>query len=341
MTTQADCSIGFKKESTFGTAVTVDRFPEFISESFDYDRTYYQGAGLRVGSRAPRSGRRALVKDGAAGDVELEVMTKGMGTLFELLMGVGTSTLVSTGLYQQLFTLIKNDYQPSATIQVGLPRLGQNTIDAFTYKGASCASFELSLGNADVLKLKSSWTAREMDTEVAYATPSYASSPELFSFVGATLFAGTGALTAPTTTALATGSTPVANVTDFSISVDQGHDGAGFRIGSAGKRTRPPAVGAAAVTGKITAEYDTQLYRNALRDNAAFTLLANFVGPTDITSGNKPTFQIACPDIRFDGALPSSNGGDVITQSMEFTAYDNLVAAEPIYIAIRTDDSAL
>ena len=93
MTIQADCSIGFKKETPFGTGVTVDRFLEFTSESLDRDATYSQGQGLRPGSRLARSGRRALTRDGAKGDIELEVPSRGLGTFLELLLGTASSTV--------------------------------------------------------------------------------------------------------------------------------------------------------------------------------------------------------------------------------------------------------
>ena len=63
MTTQLDCSIGIKKETTYGTAVVVDQFLEFTSESFDRKATFVQGEGLRVGARVARSGRRSLGRE--------------------------------------------------------------------------------------------------------------------------------------------------------------------------------------------------------------------------------------------------------------------------------------
>lgn len=337
---QADCSIGFKKESTYGTAVVPDRFLEFTSETIDFDRTFYQGNGMRPGSRLARSNRRALVKDGGKGDIELEVPTRGLGTFLEALLGVGSSSLVSTGLYQQLFTLIKDDFLPSVTLQKGIPRLGANTVDAYTAKGAVCSSFELSMANADVLKLSSSWTAREIDTIPTYAVPSYAAASELFTFVGAGLVVG-GVVTVPTSTALATGGTTVADIRDFSISVDQKLDSNGYNMGGAGKRSRRPAVGLAEVKGRITAEYDAITFRDALAAQTPLALVATFEAATEITPGNKPTLQIVVPDIRFESELPKSNGGDVITQAIDFTAFDGLVAAHPLYIAVRTADAAL
>lgn len=341
MTIQADCSIGIKKETTYGTAVTVDRFLEFTSETLDYEREYYQGSGLRPGSRLARSARRILAKDGAAGDIELEVPTRGLGTLLELLTGTASSTVVAGALYQQLFTLQKSDFLPSATIQKGIPRLGAETVDAYTFKGAVNSSFELSMANAEVLKLKTSWHAREVDTAIAYATPSYPASFDLFSFVSASLVVG-GTLTVPTATALGSSTgTPAANIRDFTLTVDQGLDENGWNLGGGGKRTRRGAVGIAGVSGKLTAEYDSTTLRDAVRDQTPLALLATFQGPTDITAGNKPTLQITIPDIRFEGELPKSNGGDVITQSLDFTAFDNLVAPHALYIATRTADTAL
>lgn len=338
---QLDSSIGFKKQVDFTTGATVDRFLEFIDESFDFDRTYYQGAGMRPGSRFPRSSRNVLVKDGAKGEVNLEVPTRGIGALLELMLGVVSSTLVptTTGVYQQLFTPIENDYLPVATFQKGIPRLGTSTVDAYTMRSMGCSDFEFSLANAEVLKLKSSWVGRELVTDVAYATPSYAAGAELLSFVGADLIVG-GSVTPPTATALAVGGTAVATVRDFSFGLDHGFDGNGWNLGGAGKRSRPPAVGVAAAKGKLKAEYSTTDFRDAVASNSDLALVATFEGPSAIESSYFPTVQIVLPNVKFGGAMPAAAGGDVITQDLEFIGYDNLVAASSVYIAVRTADTA-
>jgi len=342
MTIQADASIGLKQETTYGTAVVVDRFLEFTSETLDFDRDYYVGNGLRPGQRAARSGRRVLTRDGGKGDIELEAPSKGLGTFLQAIFGVGTSTLVSTGLYQQLFTPVHNDYLPSFTIQEGIPRLGANTVDTQTYRGAECESAEFSLSQNDVLKIKSTWRSKDVDLATAYATPSYPTPIDLFSFVGASLVVG-GTVTTPTATALATGGTTVANVRDFSLTYDNKLDDNKGNLGGQGKRTRQSAVQLADIKGKVTAEYDSTTFRDALAGNTGMALVATFVAAAaaDITTGKKPTLQIYCPDIRFNGELAKVSGPDVTTQSMDFTAYSNLVAAEPIYVAVLTADTAL
>lgn len=342
MTTQLDSSIGFKKEGAFGTGVTVDRFLEFTEESLDFSRTYYQGSGQRVGSRVARSGRRILTKDGVTGDISLEVPTRGIGAFLELLFGVASSTLVtgSTAVYQQLFTPIKNDFLPSATIQKGIPRLGANVVDAYTGHGMVCSSFELSCANAEVLKLKTSWVGKELVTDTAYAAPSYPAVLDLFSFTGAAITVG-GTVTVPTAEALSSGGTEVANIRDFSFTFGNGLDSGGYNMGGGGKLTRPPAVGAAEVKGKVTAEYDSTTFRDAVANQTALALTARFEGPTDIEAGFKPTLEIVLPDIRFEGELPKAAGGDVITQGLDFTAFDGLVASSAVYVVVRTADTAL
>jgi hypothetical protein len=49
--------IGFKKETTWATAVTVDKFFEYESESLSLTREYYDGLGLRAGRTFAPSAR--------------------------------------------------------------------------------------------------------------------------------------------------------------------------------------------------------------------------------------------------------------------------------------------
>lgn len=339
-----DFSVGFKKESVYGTAVTVDRFLEGITDApSDYDRAYYESDATRPGSLLPLSRTSVLTKEGATLDLEHEVMSKGLGTYWELLLGTAGSAVVSGALYQQLFTLSKSNFLPSATIQQGLVMVDSSgTVVPHTFRGATAKSFELTMENGGILKAKSSWVARELDTAIAYATPSYPTpaSTEVFNFVSAALTVG-GTVTVPTTTALATGGTSVADVIDFSVAVDHDLDDEGRYIGGLGKRGRPPVGRMRKVTGKVSAEFASATYRDALRDNSALALVATFQAATDITASNKPTLQVVIPDVRFRGGLPQANKGDVIKQDLEFTAFDGLVAAHALYIATRTSDTAL
>ncbi|MHA7275366.1 phage tail tube protein [Arthrobacter sp. Hz1] len=341
MTTQLDCSLGFKKETGYGAAIVVDRFPEFIDEGLAWKPTFAQGAGLRVGSRIARAARRKLVKDESGGDINVELVTKGMGFFFDALLGSSASTQIGTTTgYQQLFTLTRG-LLPSYTIQKGIPPLGGGPTTALTFHGGICASGELTAAAGEIVKLKTTWDTREVKKDVAYAAPSYAVNPELYTFVDGAIAIG-GSVTPPTATALATGGTPAANITEVSLSIDNKIDGGGWTLGGDGKRGRRPVVGLAEVKGKITAEFDTTFLQNAYLDQTPLSMLLTFAANQEISAGVPATLQIYIDDIRLDGELPKSNGGDVITQSIDFVVLDALKAGtEPLSIVYRTADTAL
>ena len=347
MTIQADCSIGFRKEATYGTIVVPNRFLEFTSETLDLNRTYFQGENLRPGSRVARSSKRIVTQEGVTGAITQEVQTKGFGALFELLLGsvVSGPTQVGTGsgVFQSVFALSKDDYLPSVTIQKGVPRLGANVVDALTFAGCQAESFDLSIDSAGVLMLTSNWTGgKKVDTDTAYAVPSYPVGCELFSYVGASIALG-GTVTPPTATALATGGTEVANVRSWSLNVAQSLDSNGYNIGSRGERSRPAAMGIAAITGSMTIEYDTTVITDAVIDETGLALVLTFEGPTPIGgSGQRPVVQVVIPEVKLDADLPKSAGGDVITHSTTYTGLDPLkTGVQPMYLVYRSADTAL
>ncbi|WP_160665336.1 phage tail tube protein [Pseudarthrobacter sp. ATCC 49987] len=342
MTTQLDCSIGLKKETTYGTAVTVDRFPEFVDESLAWNPTFVQGAGMRVGSRLARSRRRVLAKQSAGGDINVELVSKGLGVFLEALFGSAVSTAVpaQAGVFQQLYTPTTTDPLNSYTIQKGIPTLGGGAVTPMTFLGAVCTSGEFSASNADIVKLKTSWEAKEVKTDTPYAAPSYVIGEELFHFAQGAITIG-GSQTPPTASALATGGTVAATIEDFTVSFDNKIDDGGFNLGAGGKRGRRPVVGMADAKGKVTAEYSDTVLRDAYLNQTPLALTLTFTAATTIGTSAKPVLQIHLPDIRLEGELPKSGGGSVIKQSIDFTVLDGLVAGAPICVALVTTDTAI
>lgn len=341
MTTQLDASIGIGKETVFGTAVTVDRFYEFTDEKFEWKPTFVQGSGLRVGARLARNDRRKLAKSEAEGDLELEAVSKGLGRLFEAVFGAGVSTQIAAGPgYQQNYTLVTTDPLPSYTIQKGTPPIGGGATQALTFTGAICKSMNLSCSAGDILKIKTSWAAKDVVSNIAYAAPSYPASPELFTFVDGTITIG-GTVTQPTSTALATGGTAVANVTDWELSIDNKIDEGGFAFGGAGKRVRKQVVGLAEVKGKITAEYTDNTLRDAYLNQTGLAMVLTFQSNIAITAGVFPTLQVVIPLVKLEGDLPNANGGKPITQSIDYTVLDPSTGAAPITVVYRTADTAI
>jgi hypothetical protein len=342
MTTQLDAQIGFKKESVFGTAVTVDSFVEFTAEDLTWQPTFAQGSGMRVGQRLAYNDRRVLVKQEVGGSFTVEGQTKGLGKLFEAALGgTGTSTQIgATAAYQQLFTPTTTDYLNSYTIQKGIPPLGGGATNPMTFTGMVCSGFTLEASNAAIPTVQFNWMGKGIDTATALATASYPSGVAELSFIHGAITIG-GSVTVPTTTALASGGTATANVRDISLTWDNGLDSDGFNFGGAGSRSRKPALGLRSLTGSMTVEYDSNTLRDAWLNQTDLALVLTFQTTTAIAASNFPTLQVVVPVIRLEGDIPQANAGGVVTQSINFTGMDGRTAAHPVYVAIVTAETAI
>lgn len=330
-----DASIGFGPEVTFGTIVTPTRWLEFITESFDLKKMIKQGQGLRVGSRVGRSGRRVVVTREAGGSIEMEAISKGLGLWLQSLMGAATSTLVSGTTWQQVFTLA--DVMPMFTLQRGLPRV-DGTVAAHTFSGCTASTVEFDFPSADLVKIKADIDARDVSTVTAYTTPTYAAGASLFSFAGASIT--TGALTAPTTVALASSPTSLATVRGGSVKIDHKLTTNRFNAGAAGLKSRQP-VGLREVSGKLTIEHDQTFdFVAAINAETPMNLIFTWTTPVALSVGFE-TLQIVIPEVKLDGSFPKANGTDLITHDVTFQGLDNLTAAQPIWLVCRTSDAAL
>jgi len=333
MATFQDCSVGFVAETTYKTGVTVTRWVEHIEETLDWSKMTKQGLGLRVGSRVARSARRVVPAAQGGGGLGYELTSKGLGPLFDAGFGTSTVTLVSGTTYQHVFTL--GDTPKSLTVQKGIPEVG-GTVDAYTFLGAMINSMEFGFPNADIGTVKFDLDAGDLTTATAYAAPSYPASPSLYHFANWTI--STGALTAPTTTGLASMPTSVANFRDASVNINNNLQVDRFLGGGAGRKAKP-TVGLRTISGQATVEYDNTTFRDAVLNETAMGLLFQYTGAA--LSTGVETIQLVLPEVKFNTELAKMNGTDLVTQSMAFDVLDNLTAAQPIWLVVRTSEAAL
>lgn len=333
-----DASIGIGVESVFGTPVTVTRWYEHLSETFDYDKTVKQGMGLRVGSRFARSARRVIPLIAATGDLELELPSKGMGLLLKAALGTGTATLVSGSTWQHVFTPGVATTLDKLTIQKGVVRT-DGTVDPYTYTGCTVDAFELNCPNGDIVTTKFSFDAKDLATATGYTAPSYPAAPvNIYHFAEGAITIG-GAVTVPTATAMGTGGTAVANVRDFNVKYDNVLKTDRFNFGASGKKAQP-TLGATVGTGTMSIEYSDTAIRDAYIADTELALSLTFTTGTALSVGFEQ-FQVVLPAIKLNGDIPSANGTDLVILSVTFDILDNLTAAFPFYIAMRTADVAL
>lgn len=317
--------LGIKKESVFGTAVTVDRFYEFNSEGTKYVKNTVVGQGLRNGGLVARANRRVVTTLAGEGDFEVDLQTRGMGLLLSLATGSVPTGTLANGAYTYLFTA-DDLVGDSFTTQVGVPQYG-GTLTYKTLTGCKMTNFELSVGAGDIAKAKFSLDSKGFTTgSSTSATVAYTNiaTSNLFHFAQ-------GAITDNV-------STTYANIKDFSLTVDNSLKTDRYNLGSAGSKSEQIINGFRAISGKVTAEFtDTVLLDKFLADTTA-GLKLTFTGAT--IGSTTELLSITLPACKFDGDSPMVGGPGVVDVSFGFTVFDN-GTDEPFTITYRTLDSTL
>lgn len=304
--------LGIATETTFNTPVAVSRFYEFNSESLNYNKTTAVAMGLRAGGQLPRAQRRVVTTSDASGDISIDLPTSGLGLLLAHAMGTFPTKSGSS------FTFTLGDvYTKSFTAQVGVPQYN-GTVTPKTLGGCKVSSFELAVSNAGIATGRFSVDGASFSTSTSLATASYSATTNVFHFAQ-------GAVTVD--------GSAVANIKDFSVTVDNALKSDRFNLGATGVKATQVINGFRKITGSITAEFtDTTLLAKFLADTSAALALT-------FTSGSD-ALSITVSAVKFDGEAPQVGGPDAVDVNFTFEAYDNGTDA-PMTIVYTTADAAL
>lgn len=315
--------LGIAAETTFNNSVTVTRFYEFTSENIQFQKKTAVGMGLRAGGQLPRSQRRVVTTTDVSGDFTLDLPTRGLGLLLAQAMGTSPSpTTVTTGVYSYSFTL-GDVYGRSFTAQVGVPQYG-GTVTPKTISGTKIQNFELSVATGGIAVGKFGIDAASLTTGTSLATASYSATTNLFQFAQ-------GAITVD--------GSSVANVKDFSITVDNTLKQDRYNLGSAGVKAEQVINGFRKISGKLTAEFTDTTFFTKYYNDTTTALVLTFTGAT-IASGQSEKLSITIPAVKFNADTPNVPGPGVIDLGMTFEAYDD-GTNQPLTIFYQTADSSL
>jgi hypothetical protein len=305
--------LGLKKETTYGTAVTVDKFFKFESESFSLDPTYVDPVGLQAGiTAAPQSLTKQTTR-AAGGAFSAYTPFKQTGHLLDQMVA-GTITPVQQGAttaYLSTFNVGASVPTKSATIQFNKPSTS-NGDTAYTYPGSVLTSAEFSMETGGILMSNWAWLSQDETTPAttpagaALATASYATSDDVWSHVNTSVLTYSGST--------------INGVTGVNLTWEQPMAADRYFLGTTGTRAKPIPNNVASVTGTLSGEfYDNTMYA-AFRAGGFAALVITFQGPTAIATTNFPflRFTIAAAQIR--GSSPTVGGADLLDQSIPFVA---------------------
>jgi hypothetical protein len=319
--------LGVKDESTYGTAVTVDKFFEFDSESIAAEQGRVESSAIRAGSRAMRADRRVPYQMGASGSIQLPVLSKGFGFWLKHSLGtVGTAGPAETDVYTHTGTVgsLTGDF---FTAQVGIPQAGGGTISPKTAAGGKVKSFELSCAAGEALSYSADLDFQKLEHTTTLATASYPTSTELLTFIsGSVTIAGDAVA-----------------VRSFSVKVDNGLAIDRRFLRSNALKKEPVEAGHRKIDVELALDFEGLTQQNrviaATASGAQAQIVLSCAGLGTIGSTLKPTLTITLPVVMFDGDTPTVGGPDLVAESIKGMALQNAGGDSPISIAYQTLDS--
>lgn len=337
-----DAQFGFKAETTWGTAVTVDKFLEFNSESLNLEPTFLEPTGLRPGVKHKRANRVRISRKSVSGDVEMEVVTKGMGTLWKHALASGTGStpvqIASSGAYTQIHT-------PGGfvgfglTMQIGRPQPSDGVVKPFTYAGCKISTWEFSLTDSEVPTVTFTVDGRSEATATALASATYASGATVFDFSQATLTLGGTASTTSGVTSVASGTAVATIIREINISGETPMANERFGLGNAGLKAEQLENDTPTITGTLSAEFNKSELYDAFTANTTQAMVLKLEGE-DAGGGNLNTLEFILPAVKFKQAQPQVDGPDIVSMDVDFEAYSD--GTNPvIQVRVISSDAAL
>jgi len=341
--------VGAVAESTYGTAVTVTHFYEFLSENFQFVPAWLDGMGLKAGQAYNRASRTVVSQFDVNGDLTMEhtsgeaanAVADSMGFWWKYALGstVTTPTLIVGTAYKQVHTNGSKAGQ-FMTVQVGRPQISGVTVQPFTYTGVKVTDWQFSCNDNQIAQLQVTCDGRNESTAVGLAAASYPTPNGLFSFANASVMTiGGTASTSGGETTIAGGSSLGSLVNGVTITGSTPMKVDRYGLGNAGLKGEPIENAIPTITGNLSTEFfsRTELF-DVFKGFGTTPLQIDFTkfdsagnDANGAAAGANPyRLSFILPSVRFKAAAVNVNGPDVVPQSVDFQAYDDGSGTNPV-----------
>lgn len=137
-----DASIGIGQEATYGTLSTTVEGYEGHADSWKTTREFIESVGFRAGMQTNRADRRNIVNMGGEGEIEIDVLDAGAGSLFAAAFDKSTVTSNGDGTRTWVFETSSDMQSPSFSAQMVRPTVDGTKV---AYKHLGCVATEWSL----------------------------------------------------------------------------------------------------------------------------------------------------------------------------------------------------
>lgn len=323
-----ESQLATKDETTYGTAVTVDRFQPYLSESLAPETFRTRTPSLRANKTTNRSDEYAAGVTGVAGSLEMPVYSKSFGIWLKRALGAVATSGPTGGAYRYTGTIDPDACLPSFTTQVNRALAPCAVTDGpFTVEGCQINSWELALSVDEILKFSCEIVAEDSTSGTSLAAANYATSMEPLSWAGASLTVAGTAIP----------------IMSFSLKCNNNLKTDRLYLRSNTRRAESPRNDFPEITVEFEADFDSWTQHNrfvaetAAGTQAAVVFTVN--APTVIgTSGTYPGITVTLPCVDITEVGVGVSGTEMLTQSITGMVLDN-GTDEAISVAYRTSDS--
>lgn len=328
--------LGYKLESTYGTAVTVDKFTDFNEESLNLNQTWTDPQGLAAGRLTPLATRRVQTTRDVTGSVSMDFATKAMHRLVKLMIGspLSTPTIIGAGPAYQAAHQLGNAGGISATFQVGRPQ-PDGTVKPFTYQGVKCTGWEIASSKGELVSLSMDLDAKDVVTGTALATAAYTAGAEIFNHTQLVVKLGGTASTTSGVVSVAGGVT-VATLLD-SVSVKGSNPMANERFGTGTTKNEPIQNGMFDCSIDLEGEFTSQAeFYDVWRAGTTVPVQLTWTGAVVGSSNYK--LDIIASATKFDPVEVNVSGADLLDQKATLKVLAD-GTNNPLQIQLTSDET--
>lgn len=302
-----DAAVLLGAETVYGTPVALSRAYEAKADNFAINMEYMESVGFRAGMETLRSDRRKPVAMGGEGTIEVDVLDKGMGLVWQSLLGgaAGPTVIGVTTAYRQIFTSTSDAPSGSYTVQVQRPD-SAGTIRSFTHHGSMIKDWKLSQSVGKFLSVEMNFDFEEVETATAAGTVTYPANALDFDWTQCAVTVGGNAVDASA----------------YELSADLGlKTDRHFLRGSALKK-QPKRGGVPSYEGSLDAEFTDLTHYASFVAGTIVPIVATWTGRT-ISGAETARVIVTLAACQFNGESPSVSLDDMPKQSLPFKVLDN------------------
>ena len=322
-----DNAIQLGKETTYGEPAAITRAYEAKSDTWQREQEALESTGFRGGAHTLRSDRRIQINMGAAGEIEVDALTSGLGLLFDGFLGSTTEATVVDGVGTSVFESTSDASQTSYTVQKLITK-NDGDQQAFTYHGSMVTEWNLTQDVGGLLVLKWSFDSEDEDKTTAPGIPTYPAEGVPYDW------------------------------TQNCIEIDgEDFEAMSFNFtGNTGLKTdrrflrcnelkrKPQRTSLPEYTGELTAEFPNTEQYDRFVSGAIFSIVAQWNGAKiDGATGeenNTHQIKLTLPACQYDGSTPTGALEDMTTQALPFKVLHNGVDPS-VKIEYRSGDTGL